>query len=93
MMKTMHPIRSLGFAAISLTVSSLAYAGIHLNVDLNPFGWGAPPPVVYYGHGYWEIVIGTAMMTEGGIGIITTTIAATMMRMDTDTDLASSCVL
>jgi hypothetical protein len=38
---------SLGTLALALTASSAAYADVHLNVDLNPFGWGAPPPVVY----------------------------------------------
>jgi hypothetical protein len=62
-----HFIRCLSFALIWLAASSAAQAGIHVNVDLNPFVWGpppppvvyeppryyAPPPVVYYGHGYW----------------------------------------
>jgi hypothetical protein len=40
-------IRSLGIVALLLTASAAAYADVHVNVDLNPFGWGAPPPVVY----------------------------------------------
>ena len=40
-------ILSLGMVAFALMASATAYADVHLNVDLNPFGWGAPPPVVY----------------------------------------------
>ena len=36
----------LGIAALTMMASSAAYADVH--VDVNPFGWGAPPPVVYY---------------------------------------------
>lgn len=59
-------ILSLGIVALALAASSAAYADVHVNVDLNPFGWwGPPPPVVYtppryyapppvyYGHGHW----------------------------------------
>lgn len=59
-------IWSLGTVALALMASSSAYADTHLNVDINPFGWGAPPPVVYvspryyapppvvyYGRGHW----------------------------------------
>jgi hypothetical protein len=58
-------IRSLGLAALALTASTAASAAAHINVDINPFGWGAPPPVVYaprpyyappgvyYGRGHW----------------------------------------
>jgi hypothetical protein len=60
-------IGSLGIVALTLTASSIAYANVHVNVDLNPFGWGAPPPpvvyespryyapppVVYSGRGHW----------------------------------------
>lgn len=59
-------ILSLGIAALALTAGTAAYANVHVNVDLNPFGWGAPPPVVYespryygpppvvyYGGGHW----------------------------------------
>jgi hypothetical protein len=58
-------IRSLGVAAL-MTASSAAYADGHIRIDVNPFGWGAPPPVVYespryyapppvvyYGRGHW----------------------------------------
>ena len=38
-------IRSFGLAAL-MAASSAAYAD-HINIDINPFGWGAPPPVVY----------------------------------------------
>jgi hypothetical protein len=38
---------ALGVGALALTAGTAAYADVHLNVDLNPFGWGAPPPVVY----------------------------------------------
>jgi hypothetical protein len=58
---------SLGIAAFTLAASSAVYADVHLNVEVNPFGWGAPPPpvvyappryyapppVVYYGRGRW----------------------------------------
>jgi len=46
-------IRSLGFVALALTASTAAFADVHLNVDVNPFGWGAPPPVVYESPGYY----------------------------------------
>ena len=58
-------IWSLGAVALALMASTSAYADAHLNVDINPFGWGAPPPVVYEspryyappyvysGHGNW----------------------------------------
>jgi hypothetical protein len=32
---------------LTLTAATAAYADVHLNIDLNPYGWGAPPPVVY----------------------------------------------
>jgi hypothetical protein len=54
----------LGIAALTMMASSAAYAEVHVYV--NPFGWGAPPPVVYaspryygpppvvyYGRGHW----------------------------------------
>jgi hypothetical protein len=46
-------IHSLGVAALVLTASSAAYADVHFNVDVNPFGWGAPPPVVYESPRYY----------------------------------------
>jgi hypothetical protein len=46
-------ILPLGIAALSLMASTAAYANVHLNVDLNPFGWGAPPPVVYESPRYY----------------------------------------
>ena len=46
-------IRSLGIVALALTASTAAFADVHLNVDLNPFGWGAPPPVVYESPRYY----------------------------------------
>jgi hypothetical protein len=46
-------IRSLGIVALALTASTAAFADIHLNVDINPFGWGAPPPVVYESPRYY----------------------------------------
>ena len=60
-----HRIMSLSVIALALTAGSVAYADAHISVDLNPFGWGAPPPVVYvppryeappavyYGRGHW----------------------------------------
>jgi hypothetical protein len=30
-----------------LGASSAVYADVRVHVDINPFGWGAPPPVVY----------------------------------------------
>jgi hypothetical protein len=44
---------SLGLAALMLTASSAAIADVHFNVDLNPFGWQAPPPVVYESPRYY----------------------------------------
>src|SRR5580658_3673746 len=46
-------ILPLGIVALSLMASTAAYANVHLNVDLNPFGWGAPPPVVYESPRYY----------------------------------------
>jgi hypothetical protein len=46
-------IQSLGIVALALTASTAAFADVHLNVDVNPFGWGAPPPVVYESPGYY----------------------------------------
>jgi hypothetical protein len=46
-------ILSLGIVALTLTAGSTAYADVHLNVDVNPFGWGAPPPVVYESPRYY----------------------------------------
>ncbi|MDB6085233.1 MAG: putative transrane protein [Gammaproteobacteria bacterium] len=59
-------IRALGIVALTLAASSAAFADVHINVGINPFGWGAPPPVVYappryygpppvvyYGRGHW----------------------------------------
>jgi hypothetical protein len=46
-------IRSLGIVALALTASTAAFADVHLNVDINPFGWGAPPPVVYESPRYY----------------------------------------
>lgn len=40
---------SMKFLCLSalLTASSAAFADPHISVNINPFGWGAPPPVVY----------------------------------------------
>jgi hypothetical protein len=58
-------ILSLGMVALALSASSAAYASAHVDVVLNPFGWGVAPPVVYeppryyapptvyYGRGHW----------------------------------------
>ena len=58
-------IRSTGTAAL-LIATSAAHAGGSIVVNIDPFGWGAPPPVVYepppeyapppvvyYGQGHW----------------------------------------
>jgi hypothetical protein len=57
---------SFGMVPLALMASSAAFADGRVNVDINPFGWGAappvvyespryyyPPPVVYYGRGNW----------------------------------------
>jgi len=57
---------SLGIVPLALMAGSAAYADGRVNVEINPFGWGpappvvyespryyAPPPVVYYGRGNW----------------------------------------
>jgi hypothetical protein len=44
---------SLGIVALAMTATTAAYAEVHLNVDLNPFGWGAPPPLVYESPRYY----------------------------------------
>ena len=46
-------ILPLGIVALSLLASTAAYAGVHVDVALNPFGWGAPPPVVYESPRYY----------------------------------------
>jgi hypothetical protein len=46
-------ILSLGIVALALTAGTAAYADAHLSVDLNPFGWGVPPPVVYQSPRYY----------------------------------------
>jgi len=46
-------IGSLGIVALMLTASSTAFADAHVDVVLNPFGWGAPPPVVYESPRYY----------------------------------------
>ena len=46
-------IWSLGTVALALMASSSANADPHFNVDINPFGWGAPPPVVYESPRYY----------------------------------------
>jgi hypothetical protein len=46
-------IRSLGIMALMMTASFAANADAHLNIDINPFGWGAPPPVVYESPRYY----------------------------------------
>jgi hypothetical protein len=46
-------IRSLGIMALTMAASSAAYADGHLNININPFGWGAPPPVVYESPRYY----------------------------------------
>ena len=56
---------SLGIVSV-LMAGSAAYADARVHIDINPFGWGAPPPVVYespryyapppvvyYGRGNW----------------------------------------
>jgi hypothetical protein len=57
-------IWSFGIVPLALMAGSAAFADGRINVDINPFGWGqappvvyespryyAPPPVVYYGRG------------------------------------------
>jgi len=46
-------IFAISVAAAMLIVGTNAFASVHLNVDINPFGWGAPPPVVYAGPSYY----------------------------------------
>jgi hypothetical protein len=46
-------IRSLGIIALTMAASSAAYADGHLIININPFGWGAPPPVVYESPRYY----------------------------------------
>ena len=45
--------KALGIAALTLAGSG-AYADGRLNIEINPFGWGAPPPVVYEPPRYYE---------------------------------------
>jgi len=62
-MKTLQP--SLGIVALALTAAMPANADPHVRVDINPFGWVAPPviyapnryyappAIVYSGGGRW----------------------------------------
>jgi hypothetical protein len=36
-----------GIVPLALMAGSAAYADARVNVDINPFGWGLAPPVVY----------------------------------------------
>ena len=45
--------KSLCTLALALA-GSAAYADGRINIDINPFGWGAPPPVVYEPPRYYE---------------------------------------
>jgi hypothetical protein len=45
-------IASLGVVA-ALMASSAALADGRVHIDINPFGWGAPPPVVYESPRYY----------------------------------------
>lgn len=38
--------KALGVLALT-AAGTAAFADGRINVDINPFGWGAPPPVVY----------------------------------------------
>jgi hypothetical protein len=42
----------LGVVA-AVAASSAALAEGRINIDINPFGWGAPPPVVYESPRYY----------------------------------------
>jgi len=46
-------ILPLGIVALSLLASTAAYAGVQWNIVFDPFGWGAPPPVVYASPRYY----------------------------------------
>jgi hypothetical protein len=45
-------IRSLFIVGLTMAAGA-AYADGHVRVDINPFGWGAPPPVVYESPRYY----------------------------------------
>ncbi len=58
-------IQSISMVALMIATST-AYADGHVSINIDPFGWGAPPPVVYespreyasppmvyYGQGHW----------------------------------------
>lgn len=53
-----------GSVALALMASSSAFADARFNVDINPFGWGAPPPVVYVSPRYY----GPPPVVYGGRG-------------------------
>jgi hypothetical protein len=46
-------IWSLGALVFALAAGSNAFADARVNVDINPFGWGAPPPLVYESPRYY----------------------------------------
>ena len=48
-------VRNAAIAGVAamLLAGANSYASVHLNVDINPFGWGAPPPVVYAPPAYY----------------------------------------
>jgi len=43
----------LGIVPLALMAGSAAYADARVNVDINPFGWGVAPPVVYESPRYY----------------------------------------
>ena len=45
-------IRSLFIVGLTMAAGA-AYADGHVRVDINPFGWGEPPPVVYESPRYY----------------------------------------
>jgi hypothetical protein len=45
-------MKFLGVSAL-LTASSAAFADVRVGININPFGWGAPPPVVYESPRYY----------------------------------------
>ena len=89
-------IRSLFIVGLTMAAGA-AYADGHVRVDINPFGWGepppvvyespryyAPPPVVYQGRGhYWASVAkgATAIITIAAVGNGNT---MTMVIVDAD---------
>ena len=86
-------IRSLGMVALMMATSA-AYADARVSVDINPFGWGAPPPPVVSTHRPASMLRLPWSTTAGAIGAIdardtTVTTVETMTAVGPITTMAA----